>query len=549
MKRMSKWLTIALIAMLMGMVLPGMGLAQDREKMKDIERHWARNNVLNLRLEGIINGYPDGTYRPEASVTTTEVVVMAVKLLGLDADAKAKADAQLVFSDEKNIPGWARGYVAVAVDKGLIDGTGKFQPMKKATRLDVTILLVKTLNAEIVINNNNAAVKFTDVNNLSQSNQQYIALGVLNDLIKGYDDKSFQPNKPVTRAEMATLFARLQDQVGTDLEKRRIAGSLLAVNSTAAKLTVATSAYLPNVDYAVYNDGSNSLRVYEFAVNSGAPVFRDNKSAVLSDLKAGDGVTVLLNVYNAAIYVNANSVVPEKSVVEGQVKKVDAANRTIRLYQHGIVDVDYTVAQSAYISRNGVGVNLDQIVTGDWVKMERDSSGTVIKIEAKSYDLAVGEFDAIKIKIEGPDFKIKMEQNRRGQAKVEIKKAAAAKSSAALITALDNDDEDEDEPEDDSAVKRQQNQDLREKEKEHREDLDEDKEAGKGKNNVVVSLSGDEAREYIRKFVEDAKIGETISSDQIIAAAEKILGSTVDKTQVEIEIELKSGQRELEFEF
>lgn len=593
----SKWMAVMLIIVLaMSLVMPGLAMAErdsdENEgrvgeahgvKLKDVDKHWARNNVENLKLQGIINGYPDGTFRPEAPVTTAETVVMAVKLLGLDEQAKAQADAQLDFTDAAAIPDWARGYVAVAVEKGLVAGTGQFQPMKKATRMDVTVLLVKTLTAEIAVKTNNTSVKFTDVSSLNQNNQQYIALAVLNDLIKGYDDKSFQPNKPVTRAEMATLFARLQDQTGSSTETGRIAGKLLAVDSSAAEITVATSAYIPNVNYAVYNDGSTSLRVYELSVAANATIYQDNKPAALADLKADDKVTVLLNSDNAAIYIDAYSVYIEKNKVEGQVKSIDAADRTIRLYQYGIADVDYTIAESAHITKDGADVTLDKIIVGDWVKMERDSSGNVINIVAKSYNEAVTGFDKIKIEIEGPGFELKMEQNGKGKAKVEIKYESVTGNVYEGVNNAKEDEyeegDDEGEIEDDAftviALSRDENEDENEEEVNENvyrnegqkgqkgQNKEQDKEHGKEQNKEQnknqngqkqktgkkeIKLTGAEAADFIQKFIAEAKIGETVDANLIVAAAEKILGTTIDKNKVEIKVEIKDNNREMEFE-
>jgi hypothetical protein len=107
MRTKSKWLTILLIMTLaMSLIIPGLAMASKDEdenedghgKLKDVGKHWASNNVENLKLQGVINGYPDGTFRPEAAVNTTEAVVMAVKLLGLDDLAKSKANATLAFT-------------------------------------------------------------------------------------------------------------------------------------------------------------------------------------------------------------------------------------------------------------------------------------------------------------------------------------------------------------------------------------------------------------------------------------------------------------------
>lgn len=262
--------------------------------------------------------YAPATLKPQAPVTNVEAVAEVIKLLGWEEQARTQANAQLAFRDAAAIPGWATGYIAVAVEKGLIPGTGQFQPMKKATRLYVTVLLVKALNAEVGRDMENPSTSFADIGSVSPEGQRCIALAVLNDLIKGYGDRTFKPNKPVTRAEFSALLARLQNRTDLGLQAR-IAGRLVAVNVAASRITVATAVYLPDVTSTVYG-ADNNLRAYEFVVAPGASVYRDGKPATLAGLQSGDRVSLLLNSSHVVVYLSAQGTQGESGQVRSQVR-------------------------------------------------------------------------------------------------------------------------------------------------------------------------------------------------------------------------------------
>jgi serine protease AprX len=88
------------------------------------------------------------TFNPTANVTRLETAVALVRALGLDAEAKAKAGStvtakyngvSLALADNAEIPSALRGYVQLALDKGLLQaffaldqGPFEFQPTMKA---------------------------------------------------------------------------------------------------------------------------------------------------------------------------------------------------------------------------------------------------------------------------------------------------------------------------------------------------------------------------------------------------------------------------------
>lgn len=60
-----------------------------REVPKDIENHWARDNILDLMRKGIVTGYADGTIRPQKTLTRAEFIVLLLRSLQLEPDRKS----------------------------------------------------------------------------------------------------------------------------------------------------------------------------------------------------------------------------------------------------------------------------------------------------------------------------------------------------------------------------------------------------------------------------------------------------------------------------
>ncbi|MFC5469009.1 S-layer homology domain-containing protein [Cohnella suwonensis] len=104
---------------------------------------WARQAVALAVQAGIIKGFNDGTFRPNAEITRSEMAAMIAGALELPIDANAATG----FADDKQIPKWAKGAVDAIQKQGLVKGkgSGEFDPSGKTTRAEaVTVLLNMT---------------------------------------------------------------------------------------------------------------------------------------------------------------------------------------------------------------------------------------------------------------------------------------------------------------------------------------------------------------------------------------------------------------------
>lgn len=207
----------------------------------DIKNHWAKDTIEKWKDKGIISGYPDGTFKPDNSVTRAElakILELAFDLQEktainyddvkaenwyysyLESSAKYIPIYPLPISYETNIP-----YVEVS-DKGL----NYFLPETAAMRMHVAEALVKIKKDKEKINielpsiqdiqaDVTAAFKDDDYENLYAMHgtipenvkrmleYTYLAnkLGIMQGDANGY----FHPYDSVTRAELITMLDRM----------------------------------------------------------------------------------------------------------------------------------------------------------------------------------------------------------------------------------------------------------------------------------------------------------------------------------------------------
>lgn len=104
--------------------------------------------VTRLQALGVINGYPDGTFGPNDSITRAQFAAIVVRSLGYESLA-ATAAGVTKFSDvAANY--WGAGYINLAVSLNIIKGygDGKFGPEDKVTFDQAVTMIVRALGQE-----------------------------------------------------------------------------------------------------------------------------------------------------------------------------------------------------------------------------------------------------------------------------------------------------------------------------------------------------------------------------------------------------------------
>lgn len=97
-----------------------------------------------------MNGYPEGDFRPEQKISRTEAIVSMAQGLKLTQPADPEAILQ-AYGDRDQVPAWARGRVAAAIQSGIFPGdpasSKSLNPNQPATRADIAALVYKGLEA------------------------------------------------------------------------------------------------------------------------------------------------------------------------------------------------------------------------------------------------------------------------------------------------------------------------------------------------------------------------------------------------------------------
>ncbi len=112
--------------------------------------NWARSSAAAAVQAGWIEGYEDGTLRPGAPLSRTELAVLLMRA-HYGTEVKPAAE-KTFFKDEAAIPAWAKEAVSGAAEAGLLQGDalGKFLPLRTATRAEAVVVLLRIMEKETV---------------------------------------------------------------------------------------------------------------------------------------------------------------------------------------------------------------------------------------------------------------------------------------------------------------------------------------------------------------------------------------------------------------
>lgn len=203
------WLLILSLILCFGTVLPVFG---EGNFFKDTKDSWALPHIRWALGKGLVEGYPDGTFRPEGTITRGEFYALVNRM------GKFKVPAAVPFSDVKETH-WFYKDVAVALGTGYLKGhSGKLYPNEPITREETSEILA---GVYLLAPNPQRAEIFKDteaIKNLGAIGS-LVAMGVL----EGYPDGTFRPEGAIKRGEMAKILHVIVEKAG-DLEVFRNGG-------------------------------------------------------------------------------------------------------------------------------------------------------------------------------------------------------------------------------------------------------------------------------------------------------------------------------------
>ena len=202
-------LGVASLATAMVLSAPAAVAAQ----FSDTRGHWAESYIDALSSRGVINGFPDGSFRPNQPVTRAQFATIVSNGFQL---AAAVGGAQ--FTDVS--PGyWATSAISTAAANGLVSGfpDRTFRPEQPVTRTETLVVLTNALGSAAVP----AAVpvdlstRYRDAAAIPSWANAQIAAASQAGLVVSYPDPTLlEPNRAATRAEVAASTYQAMVQRG-----------------------------------------------------------------------------------------------------------------------------------------------------------------------------------------------------------------------------------------------------------------------------------------------------------------------------------------------
>lgn len=180
-------------------------------KFKDVNASdWFINTVSKLVGLGGIDGYPDGTFRPDATITRGEFTKLLVSTLGY-----------------KNVPKtcthWASGYVSKAEEIGLVDKNELRYLDSPISRNEIAKMCANALDflGETHDTDRNVyRTQIKDFNSIPVKYQNYVIKAYAKGIITGYPDGTFKGSNGLTRAEASTVVIRVIDKSERKVPKK-----------------------------------------------------------------------------------------------------------------------------------------------------------------------------------------------------------------------------------------------------------------------------------------------------------------------------------------
>lgn len=183
----------------------------------DIKNHWAQECIVQLLARNLVSGYPDSSFRPNASVTRAEFAALI---------AKAFANMPPVRSGItfKDVPSnyWANSAIQVAYRAGFLSGypDRTFKPNQVIPRVEALVALVSGLKYKVSATPREILNKyFDDAAQIPSYAIEAIAAATEKRLVVNYPNvKRLIPSQNATRAEIAAFICRALKITGVPLQ-------------------------------------------------------------------------------------------------------------------------------------------------------------------------------------------------------------------------------------------------------------------------------------------------------------------------------------------
>jgi hypothetical protein len=170
----------------------------------DIDNSFAKDAILKLTSEGILNGKGNGKFDPTGKISRQDFAIVLAKALNLDT---TNVPAKATFSD---IPPnhYAFKYAEAVARAGLIkgQGNGQFGNGQNLSRQDMAVIFIRALGVDAT--GKAASLRFRDAASISDYAKDAVAMAVELGLLVGNSDGTFNPGGNAERQAVALVASK-----------------------------------------------------------------------------------------------------------------------------------------------------------------------------------------------------------------------------------------------------------------------------------------------------------------------------------------------------
>jgi len=364
------------VALLAAMVVPASAATYS-----DLKGHWAETYIQKLSNLGYLNGYTDGTVRPNGTITTCEALVLVSRFYSVDSTTLGWIEDDYGAFVQKNIDtslSWAYDGIEICLASGILTES-ELLNLRLTTPIEKELLSVLLVRALKMTDEASAkagtALSFSDAANITSAYIGYVAALKDAKIIEGDNQNRFQPHSSVTRAVVAAMVVRGLDYVSTSGKTLKLTGyenyakvSGLLTAASASSVTI--------------RDTDGVSRVY--AIPAGLTVTVGSSSQALSSSLVGLYATIAVNnsVVKSITAANEEGVTWAQGLVTSISNQTSSTGATLYIKN---LDTDtashYTALTTAAVTVSCASSTIDKIVQNQFVTLKL-KSGKISEITA-----------------------------------------------------------------------------------------------------------------------------------------------------------------------
>lgn len=339
---------------------------------------WAKDSITKMTDAGYIKGYEDGTFRPYRAITKIESLILMSRMLGYEnkqfSDVASSATTAYKSIVSKYNTTYANEisyllYCGVLKESDLLDYASAANANTQLLRYQAAILMSKLMGADSEAKAYTVSTAtYADDSAIPATAKSYVEYVTANNIMNGMDKTSdgksqFSPLTSLTRAQMATLLARMMDK----LDLKYVSGSVDSTSSSS--VTIGGTKLGLTKDTKVYINGG---------------------TASTSDISEGADASAV-SIMKNALAVQTEEV-QKSTIVYGIITRktdnADGKKLTIADYEDENNSETYTLKDNCKITVDGAKGTLADLSKKDFVKVTITGSKiSEISTEDKSFSV------------------------------------------------------------------------------------------------------------------------------------------------------------------